>query len=161
MNEPDKTERPGRSIQVWLAVGLGAGDSPFGPGTVGSLWGVVLAWGLAKAGIESILLLPVLIVLFLAGVPLCNAGAKYFGKKDPGAVVFDEIAAYPLVHLLVPFSGTSAWLGFVLFRLFDILKPWPVKKFEKLPRGWGVMADDTVAALYAALVLKVIAMYFL
>jgi len=161
MNETDKEKRPRRSLQVWLALGLGAGDSPVAPGTVGSLWGPVLVWGLAAAGVESLWLLPVLVILFLVGVPLCDAGAKYFGKKDPGAVVFDEIAAYPLVHLLVPLGWTTVWIGFILFRIFDILKPWPIKKFEELPGGWGIMADDTIAALYAMLAMKLIALSIL
>ncbi len=164
MNEriPNKIEkRSRRTLRVWLALGLGAGDSPIAPGTVGSLWGPILVWGLSAGGVESLWLLPVLVLLFLIGVPLCEAGSQYFGKKDPGAVVFDEIAAYPLVHLLVPLSWTTVWIGFILFRIFDILKPWPIKKFERLPGGWGVMADDIIAALYAMLAMKLIALYIL
>lgn len=161
MIETNETVSPRKTLRVWLAIGLGAGSFPFAPGTIGSLWGPVLVWGLAAISIESFWLLPVLVVLFLVGVPLCEAGAKYFGKHDPGAVVFDEIAAYPLVHLLVPLDWTTCIIGFVLFRIFDILKPWPIKKFEKLPGGWGIMADDTIAALFAMISLKLIAWFLL
>ena len=159
MNEIQETKPPRKDYRVWLAIGLGAGDSPFAPGTVGTLWGPVLVWGLAVASIQGLWLLPVLVVLFLVGVPLCNAGAKYYGKHDPGAVVFDELAAYPLVHLLTPLDWKTGLMGFVLFRIFDILKPWPIKKFEALPGGWGIMADDTIAALFAMVILKLITQY--
>ena len=70
--------------------------------------------------------------------------------KDPGQVVFDEIAAFSVVFLFVPISLRSAILGFLLFRLFDVWKPWPARRLERLPGGLGIMADDFAAAVYAA-----------
>lgn len=71
------------------------------------------------------------------------------GGKDPGAVVFDEIAAFPVVFLLVPVDLTTGLLGFLWFRFFDIAKPWPIRWFERFPGGWGIMADDLVAGVYS------------
>jgi phosphatidylglycerophosphatase A len=80
--------------------------------------------------------------------------AAHFGRHDPPACVIDEIAAFPVVFAgvalgLYPFNLQSAALGFGLFRLFDIWKPPPVRTLERLPRGWGVMADDLLAGVYA------------
>ncbi|MBA7610828.1 Phosphatidylglycerophosphatase A [subsurface metagenome] len=85
------------------------------------------------------------------------------GKTDPGEVVADEFAGQALTFLAIAFltigaaSTKQIWvitaLGFVLFRLFDIVKPWPIRKLEKLPKGWGILADDLMASVYAAVVL--------
>ena len=89
----------------------------------------------------------------MMGVPICSRSAAIIGKKDPGAVVFDEIAAFAVVYLFLPVTVWTAVLGFGWFRLFDIWKPWPVKRFECFPDGWGIMADDAVAGVYAAVFL--------
>lgn len=157
-DEAKPTKRkPIRDLRVWLALGFGAGLSRFAPGTVGSLWGPVLVWGLTLAGISGWWHIPVAVVLFLVGVPICACGADYFGRKDPGGVVFDEIAPFPLMYVVVPFSLSTAIAGFLLFRFFDIVKFWPIRRFERFPGGWGIMIDDTLAALQAAVVLKLIA----
>ena len=135
-----------------LATGLGLGYAPVAPGTVGSLLGLPLAWGIQQ--------LPpwgqpvVAVALFLVGVPICAAGARLLGSKDPGAVVFDEIAAFSVLFLGVQFSAVSGLLGFLLFRAFDVSKPWPVERLERLPGGWGIMADDFAAALLAGILLR-------
>jgi phosphatidylglycerophosphatase A len=98
------------------------------------------------------------LVGILLGVPLCSRAARDLGgQKDPGAVVWDEIATVPLVFLLIPQAGSWLWLvvGFALHRLFDISKPWPCRWLERLPGGLGIMADDVAAALYAAIVLRI------
>ena len=156
---PSSPKTPVRkTLSVWLATGLGFGFSPIMPGTVGCLWGIPLSIGIAH--LPSIVGLPivvgqiVLIVLLCAiGVPLCTAAGRQFGKKDPGAIVWDEIAALPIVFFLVSpeqmMQPLTLLVGFLLFRLFDITKPPPIKRFEELPDGLGVMADDWVAALMA------------
>jgi phosphatidylglycerophosphatase A len=101
------------------------------------------------------------ILLILLGVPICNVGARVLGKKDPGAVVYDEIAAFFVVFAMTPVSWKSAGFGFLLFRLFDITKPWPIRRLEKLPDGWGVMADDLMAGLYSCVLLVVLLRYCL
>src|SRR5262249_36961482 len=134
---------------------LGLGYSPVAPGTVGSLAGLPLAWGIQQ--------LPpwgqpiAALLLFLAAVPICAAGASLLKAKDPRAVVFDEIAAFSVLFLGVKINVVTGGLGFVLFRLFDVAKPWPIGQLERLPGGWGIVADDFAAALLAGIVLRFIA----
>lgn len=150
--------RPIRDGRVWLAVGLGTGLSPFAPGTFGTILGLPLVWGLSSLGVIGFWLIPVTILLFAVGVPICSSGAKHFERKDPPWVVFDEIAAFPILYILSPFTITTAILGFIIFRFFDILKPWPIKRFEKLAGGVGIMIDDSLAAVHSMIVLKIILM---
>jgi phosphatidylglycerophosphatase A len=136
-----------------LATGFGIGLVPVMPGTFGTLLGLPLAWVLDKAegppGIEF----AAIGAIFLAGIPLCGRAAQLLGRPDPGCVVFDEIAAMPLVFLLERITFTTAILGFLWFRVFDISKPWPIRRFERLHGGLGIMIDDVLAALYAAIAL--------
>ena len=98
--------------------------------------------------------------LFVVGVPLCTRAAELMNAKDPGGVVFDEIAAFPFVFAAVQVTWFSALVGFALFRLFDILKPWPCSALDRLQRGLGIMADDTAAAAYAGVILWGICVLF-
>ncbi len=137
---------------VWLATGLGVGLALPAPGTFGALWGLPIAW--AYSCLPASVGVGVAVAVVLVGVPICRRAAADLGKKDPGPVVWDEFATVPLVFLLVPMG--SVWvaaIGFALHRLFDITKPWPCKRLERLPGGWGIMLDDVAAAFYAALVL--------
>jgi phosphatidylglycerophosphatase A len=136
---------------LFLATGCGLGYASIAPGTVGSLAGLPLAWGLHQLPVWAQCAGAVL--CFIVGIPICGSGARQLGLNDPGAVVFDEIAAFAVVFLLTPFSLLSAALGFVLFRVFDILKPWPARRLERLSGGLGIMADDFAAGVYSAAVL--------
>jgi phosphatidylglycerophosphatase A len=136
-----------------LATGLGIGMVPVMPGTFGTLLGLPLAWALNKSGWPLPIELLAMAAIFLAGIPICDRAARLFGKKDPGCVVFDEIAAVPLVFLLEGITFSTAILGFIWFRIFDIAKPWPVRRLERLPGGLGIMIDDVMAAVYAGLAL--------
>lgn len=142
---------PRRTLAVWLATGLGIGLVMPAPGTFGTLWGLPLAWGIFQLPGWPWQLLGIA-VIFLVGVPLTTAAARDLGGvKDPGCIVWDELAALPIVFLPVGF--TTWWvavLGFAAFRLMDISKPWPCRRLERLPEGWGVMIDDLIAAIYAA-----------
>jgi len=131
-----------------LATGFGLGYIPFAPGTFGSLAGLPLAWGLHFLPVWGQVVAAVL--CFAIGVPICDRGARLLGSKDPGAVVFDEIAAFAVLFLGTGFNLVSAAVGFVLFRLLDVTKPWPARRLEQLPGGLGIMADDCAAAVYAA-----------
>jgi len=151
---------PPRGIVVLLATGGGVGlIAPFAPGTFGSLWGVLLAWSLAQLP-SGWLALAALAAFNLVGVPLCSAAQRRLGKKDPGEVVWDEIGAVPIAMLgFSPAEVAQPAVllgGFLTFRLFDILKPPPVRQVELLPRGLGVMADDWMAALYALIAMHAI-----
>jgi len=132
-----------------LAFGFGTGLAPFAPGTVGSLLGVVLAWLVQGQGL--IVQLGGAVFLFVAGIWICGESARRIGVHDHGGIVWDEICgAY--VTLLVAGPQIGAWvLGFLLFRAFDIVKPWPIRDLDhRLGGGLGIMLDDLVAALYAA-----------
>ena len=112
-----------------------------------------MVWCLQRATLHPALYAAVGVGLVLIGIPICSQAAIRFGRSDPPQVVFDEIAAFPLVFAVVAVDFTTGVLGFFWFRLFDILKPWPVKQLEKLPTGAGIMADDLAAAVYAAVAL--------
>jgi phosphatidylglycerophosphatase A len=139
-----------------LATGFGVGLIPVMPGTFGSLLGLLLAWILGLSGWPIGLRLAAEAVIFLAGIPICGRAARLFGRTDPGSVVYDEIAAMPIVFLSVPWVFTTslavpaAVLGFVWFRVFDIAKPWPIRRLEQAHGGLGIMIDDVAAAIYAA-----------
>ena len=159
-------------LLLWIAQGFGLGRLPVAPGTFGSLAGL-LWFGLllltkgwfgfaigTLAGLAS-------------SVWLCGLGEKVLARKDPGSVVLDEIAAMPVCFvgwLAVVVWKTGAWPGpgyfaahglltvtvFVLFRLFDVVKPWPVRQSQSLPGGWGITVDDALAAVYVNAVMLVI-----
>jgi phosphatidylglycerophosphatase A len=97
------------------------------------------------------------LVLFAAGVWAAGEAEKFFGRTDPGQVVIDEVVGQMLTFLLIP-HATWKWLagGFLLFRVFDIIKPFPARQAERIPRGWGIMLDDVCAGGYALAVLTVI-----
>jgi phosphatidylglycerophosphatase A len=135
-----------------LAFGLGTGLAPKAPGTFGSLFGVAIAWWTLPLGLE--LRIMVAIALIASGFWICGESARRMGVHDHPGIVWDEIAAMYLVLLVAP-SGITAWaLGFGLFRLFDIWKPWPIRDLDhRLGGGAGIMLDDLVAALYTAVLL--------
>ena len=135
-----------------LAFGGGAGLAPKAPGTVGSLWGVVLAWLTAAwppSGQAALLLL-----VFVAGIWICGESARRLGEHDHPGIVWDEIAG---CYLTLLFSGGEVlWLatGFLAFRVFDIWKPWPIRDLDhRLRGGAGIMLDDIVAGAFGAAVL--------
>ena len=140
----------------WLALGLGSGLSPFAPGTFGSLL-AVLSWALFVELAQPVLAVR-LIVLAIA-IILCTWSAHWASRrlqrKDPGCIVSDELAGQWLALLCVP-DAWPWWLAaFVLFRVFDIGKPWPMRRLERLPGGVGIVADDLAAGVYAAIILLV------
>ena len=136
----------------FLAFGFGTGLSPFAPGTVGSLIGVALAWISQDMGLMA--QIGFAAVLFLTGIPICGESAKRLGIHDHGGIVWDEIVGMYLLLIVTPF-GLLPWiLAFALFRAFDIVKPWPIRDLDhRIKGGAGIMLDDLVAALYAALTL--------
>lgn len=141
-------------VAVVLGTGLGIGFAPFAPGTFGSLLGPPLVWGVQQAELPIAAVLGIIAAFIAAGFPICTAGSKALGKHDPGQIVYDEIAAFWFVFLSHLITGRPiGWLaiigGFVFFRIFDIVKPWPLNRLEKLPDGYGIMADDLAAGIYA------------
>ena len=135
---------------LFLAQGCGLGWSPRAPGTVGSLGGLVLVWGLQRLNLDTVGYLVAEFAVIAIGIWLCSRAGQLLGIEDPQSVVWDEIAAFPIVFWEMPLTPLTAVLGFLWFRVFDISKIWPIKHLERLPRGWGVMADDLLAGVFAA-----------
>jgi phosphatidylglycerophosphatase A len=136
-----------------VATGFGAGHVPAAPGTAGSLAGLVLVLLLHNR--SPVFYAAVLLAVFALGVYSAGRFERATGEKDSGRIVIDEIAGMLVVGFLLP-PGPAYWIGgFILFRALDIWKPFPARWVERnIPGGWGVMLDDTVAALYANLILQ-------
>lgn len=126
----------------FLATGFGSGCVPFAPGLAGSVVGVGYWWLLARG--STCVYWSVVVGGALFAVWCSGAAAKAMGKKDPSCVVIDEIAAVPVA--LAGLWGCWLVLAFVLFRLFDVWKPWPIRQSQELPGGWGIVVDDLLAA---------------
>ena len=173
--EQDSEERkPTFSVRLFVAQGLGVGLIPFAPGTFGSFLGLVWFamlvatgnfWAYLAGAIEGIAF----------SIWLCDDAEKILGETDPGSVVLDEVIAIPfcfmpwvasewfahgaLLSVEFFFTGRALWLTLglvVLFRVFDIWKPWPIRQIQRLPGGWGVTVDDLLAAVYVAILSVVI-----
>jgi phosphatidylglycerophosphatase A len=144
----------------FFALGFGSGLAPKAPGTFGTLIGFPLFW-LISSYLPLIQLL-IITALFLIGIYFCNKTSQDLGVTDHGAIVWDEIVAMMLVLTITP-PHWAAWLAaFLLFRLFDIWKPFPIRQFDaKLKSGFGVMFDDLLAAIYAGLCMWLIAYGYL
>ncbi|MGD9110435.1 MAG: phosphatidylglycerophosphatase A [Phycisphaerales bacterium] len=144
---------------------FGLGLLPLAPGTWGSLPPVAVFALLAYLQVPTVAIVVAMAALVLAGSVVCvmfaPGVATAVGKDDPGEVVADEFAGQALVFIPAVLLSQlqpllMAGLGFVLFRLFDIAKPWPIRKLEKLPNGWGILADDLLAGVYAAILLLLV-----
>jgi phosphatidylglycerophosphatase A len=144
---------------VFVATAGYCGYFPFAPGTVGSAAGLVvytLIWWAGSPIIEA----GAIAALFAAGVWAGTTAERYFGGIDPGPVVIDEVVGMLITLAFVPVGWSGAAAGFFLFRLFDVVKPWPARSLERLHGGLGVMADDAMAAVYANLALRLLMWLF-
>ena len=138
-----------RSPTLLLAFGFGSGLSPKAPGTLGTLAAIPLWWLLAQLPLAGYLI--VVLVSAIIGIYICGAAAKTLGVHDHGGIVWDEFVGLWIAMAALPVTWTSVILGFVLFRLFDILKPWPISWLDKkVSGGFGIMIDDVIAGLAAA-----------
>ena len=143
-----------------IATFFGAGLSPKAPGTVGSVAALPFAWILFEWGGAPALMLATMLI-FLIGVWSGGIYANEIGQTDPSAVVIDEVAGQWLTLLVVPTDLILYALGFVLFRFFDILKPWPVSWADRnIKGGFGIMFDDILAGVYAGAILFGIHIWF-
>lgn len=138
-----------------LATWFGCGYWPFGPGTAGAVGAILAAWLICRwTGLAPVWLLGAAVLLLLPAVRASAHVARVSGSEDPGIIVIDEVLGqWVALAAAGAFDLTGAAAAFVLFRLFDIYKPWPVRAAEKLPGGWGIVADDLLAGAWAALVL--------
>jgi phosphatidylglycerophosphatase A len=144
-------------LAVALATCLGCGYFPWGPGTVGSLVAIIVAVILHfSAGAGRPALLIATLVLLAPAIWASTQTARLHGRKDPSVVVIDEVLGQWVTLLgATALRWKSFCAAFLLFRLFDIWKPWPVRSFEKLPEGVGIVADDLAAGIYGALILYI------
>ena len=139
----------------FIALGFGSGLAAKAPGTFGTLVGLPLFWMIAD--LSLIAQLTIISLLFLLGVYCCNQTGKALGVADHGSIVWDEIVAIMLVLVFAPIQWQWWLIAFILFRLFDIWKPFPIRQFDaKLKNGFGVMFDDLLAAVYAIIGLKLL-----
>ena len=138
-------------LAVFLATAGGAGYVPVAPGTAGSAVGVLLYLLTWKWTLTAQLVL--LLVISILGVWASHQAARHFGREDPGPVVIDEVAGQLLTLIFAGGSPMTLVLGFLLFRALDIVKPWPARRFEDLPGGVGIMADDLMAGFYGRAIL--------
>jgi len=147
----DLTNKPRPLFALAVATVFGVGYAPAAPGTFGSVAGLLLWLLLPGSPLVQGL---TIVVLFVAGSLAGNAAEHYYGKTDPRHVVIDEVMGMMITLFLIPVGMGGALLGFLLFRATDVIKPWPADRLESLPGGWGVMADDAMAAVYANLALR-------
>ena len=140
-------------LAVFIATVGYCGYFPFAPGTVGSAAGLVfyaLVWWTGSAAVE----VGMILALFAAGVWAGTTAERYFGGVDPGPIVVDEVVGMLITLAFIPVGWSGALAGFVFFRIFDVIKPFPAGRLEALHGGLGVMADDAMAAVYANLALR-------
>ncbi|WP_413698579.1 phosphatidylglycerophosphatase A [Psychromonas sp. KJ10-10] len=141
------------------AVGFGGGLPDKAPGTFGTIAAVPLYFLLSFLALETYVI--VLIVSSLLGFWFCHVTSRDMGVHDHKAIVWDEFVGYWITMVAVPFSWQWALVGFVLFRLFDILKPWPISWLDKkMQGGFGIMIDDIVAGIFAAIVLQILIHFY-
>ncbi len=140
-------------LSRFVASGFYAGYIPGAHGTIGSLWGPVISIALPASALAIVwYCIPVLCFI---GVWASGRSERYWGP-DPGRTVIDEVAGVMIAVMFLPQTQPVIWCGFILFRVFDIVKPYPIGKLERLPGGWGIMADDLAAGFLANIVLRIL-----
>jgi phosphatidylglycerophosphatase A len=139
-------------LALAIATACGVGYVPLAPGTFGSAVGLLLWWVLpASTSVQA----ASIVVLFAVGSWSGSVAERHFGRTDPGQVVIDEVMGMLITLFLIPVGWRGALAGFLLFRVADVIKPYPANRLEALHGGVGVMADDAMAAVYANIALRV------
>jgi phosphatidylglycerophosphatase A len=140
---------------VFLATGFYVGNIPFAPGTLGSLLGLPLCFFLSAIRLQPAMVLALIFIIFATWI--AHVAEKVLKRKDPGCIVIDEIAGMVVALIGLPFNLTTVVCGFIIFRVLDILKPFPIKILDKnISGGIGIVADDVVAGILTNLILRVI-----
>lgn len=152
--------RPKRTACVALATLFGLGRLPGAPGTYGALIGIPVAVGLRLAGLHWSIEAAIVLALVAGAVFITARAARAFGRLDPREIVLDEFVSVPVTLFLVPLAVHWYAVGFCLNRLLDIVKPPPIRHLQRLPGGWGIVADDVAAAVVANVVLQVLVRLF-
>jgi phosphatidylglycerophosphatase A len=145
-----------RQIVIFFATGAWSGYAPVAPGTAGSMVGLILAWLVAPIWRQSpAAFLMVFVIVFIAACWIAGEAEKFFGEQDSSRIVIDEVLGMVATMFLNPIGWVSLAAGFALFRIFDIIKPFPASYLDRrLHGGAGVMLDDIAAGIYANLVLQ-------
>ena len=159
-NTSDKKRAPIPALKTvftdpvhFLAFGFGVGVSPIAPGTLGSVWGILLAW--VTAGLGLPIEIAIAAALCLVGIYICGESSRRLGVHDHGGIVWDEIAGAYLICLPFPRTLTVLVVAFIMFRVLDIVKPWPIRELDhRLHGGLGIMLDDILAALIGVAILS-------
>ncbi|MFO8084215.1 MAG: phosphatidylglycerophosphatase A [Desulfobacterales bacterium] len=148
-----------RQSILFLATGFYVGYIPFAPGTFGTLAGLPFCLLFALTGTRLAVLLTLLFVGF--AIVTAHQAEKYLEKKDPGLIVIDEMAGILVTFLLIPLTPETAVLGFYIFRILDIAKPFPIRYLEKrVPGGTGIVLDDVIAGIFGNLILRGILIFW-
>jgi phosphatidylglycerophosphatase A len=155
-----KAEQGRAPLWAFLAATFfGIGTLGPGPGTWGSAAAVLIWWGLAHAlasHTQPLALAGLVALAIIIGIPAATRVAQAAGKEDPGFVVIDEVAGQWITLLFVPVAWKTLLAGFILFRGFDIVKPPPVRQFERLPKGTGIVVDDVAAGVYGLVIMQLL-----
>jgi len=140
-------------LGVFVATCAYVGYAPVAPGTFGSAAGLAVFAAVRATGSTAVEVTTI-VLLFAVGIWSGAVAERHFGRVDPGPVVMDEVVGMLITLAFLPVTFAGAIVGFVVFRAFDVVKPWPSGRFERLPGGLGVMADDGMAAIYGNLVMQ-------
>jgi phosphatidylglycerophosphatase A len=144
-----------KTIINFLATGARVGDLPKMPGTFGTLWGIPIVYLLSCY--PPYVYIAALAVFFIAASFISGAAEKNFGESDPGRIIIDEILGFMVAFFLIPFTLINVIIVFLLFRFFDILKPFPIKQLDRRVKGgFGIVLDDAVAGIFANIVMHII-----
>lgn len=144
-----------RRVAVFLATCGYVGYAPVAPGTFGSAAGVAI-FALVRASGSMYVELAAIVALFAIGVWSGTEAEHHFGGVDPGPIVLDEVVGMLITLALLDVNAMGAFVGFIVFRALDVIKPWPSGRFERLHGGLGVMADDAMAAVYGNVLMRVL-----
>ena len=142
-----------RRVGVFVATCAYVGYVPVAPGTFGSAAGVAVFYAVRSTGSTAVEL-AVIALLFAIGIWSSTQAEHHFGGTDPGPIVVDEVVGMLITLALLPVNGAGVFVGFLVFRVLDVVKPWPSAGFERLPGGLGVMADVGMAAIYGNLIMR-------
>lgn len=141
-----------------LAVGFGSGLFPKAPGTMGTLAAIPLY--LLVSSLPTVWFITLLVVGFVAGIRICQSATDAIGVADHGAIVWDEVIGFGVTMIAAPAGWKWVVAGFVLFRLFDVFKPWPISWFDRrIHGGLGIMLDDLIAGLFALFCMQLLAFW--
>jgi len=158
INEYRQMDRIKKAVIIFIAQGAYAGRFPVAPGTAGTLIGVLLYLWMRVISPAAYLVLCFIIIMI--GTWIAGRAESFLGRKDSPSIVIDEIAGYLVAMFMVPQGWGFVVSGFLLFRAFDIIKPYPLKRLQDIHGGTGVMVDDIGAGVYTNLVLQAAAFFY-